>query len=137
MGTMKDSDANLLAAALKARGWTVHLLSKGQETIFYEQHYRLLNMLFGKTHGSKTDILIDRNECEALVSSINHSPLKRDGKRLELDKSSEKLDFEEQVMYSTQLSSAFMYMLWGLYNGIMPASDRRKITPQGAGTYTG
>lgn len=29
MGTMKDSDANLLAAALKARGWTVHLLSKG------------------------------------------------------------------------------------------------------------
>lgn len=38
-GTVDDSDANLLAAALKARGWTVHLLSKGQETIYYEQHY--------------------------------------------------------------------------------------------------
>ncbi|MFT4072796.1 MAG: hypothetical protein QM654_12845 [Dysgonamonadaceae bacterium] len=135
MGTLKDSDANLLAAALKARGWTVHLMNKGQETIYHEQHYRLLNMLFGKTHGSKVDILIDRNECEALVSSINHSPLKRDGRRLELDKSSEKLEFEDQVMYSTQLSSAFMYLLWGMFNGILPASDRRKPAPQGAGTY--
>lgn len=137
MGTFEDSDANLLAAALKAKGWTVHLLSKGQGTIYYEQHYRLLNMLFGKTHGSKTDILIDRYECEALVSSINHSPLKRDGKRIELNKDSEKLEFDEQVMYSTQISSALMYLLWGMFNGIMPASDRRKITPQGAGTYMG
>lgn len=135
MGTLRDSDANLLAAALKARGWTVHLMNKGQETIYYEQHYRLLNMLFGKTHGSKVDILIDRNECEALVSSINHSPLKRDGKRLELDKSSEKLEFDEQVMYSTQLSSAFMYLLWGMFNNLLPSSDRKKPTPQGAGTY--
>lgn len=135
-GRLKDSDANLLAAALKVRGWTVHLMSKNQATIFYEQHYRLLNILFGKTHGSKVDIMIDRNECEALVSSINHSPLKRNGKAIELDKDSEKLDFEDQPMYSTQLSSAFMYLLWGLYNGILPASDRRKVTPQGVGTYT-
>lgn len=135
MGTMKDSDANLLAAALKARGWTVHLLSKGQGDIYYEQHYRLLNILFGKEHGSNTDILIDRNECEALVSSINHSPLIRG--RIELDKSSEKkLDFADQPYYSTQLSSAFMYLLWGVFNGLLPASDRKKITPQGAGTYT-
>jgi len=137
MGTLRDSDANLLAAALKAKGWAVHLMSKGQETIYYEQHYRLLNILFGKTHGSKTNILIDRNECEALISSINHSPLKRDGRRLELDKSSEKLNFEDQILYSTQLSSAFMYLLWGMFNGILPASDRRKLTPQGAVTYTG
>lgn len=134
-GRMKDSDANLLAAALKTKGWHVILLSKNQETIFYEQHYRLLNILFGKSHGSKTDILIDRNECEALVSSINHSPLKRDGKGIELDKTSEKLPFEDQALYSTQLSSAFMYLLWGLYNRILPASDNRKPIPQGRGTY--
>lgn len=134
-GRLKDSDANLLAAALKAKGWHVILLSKNQETIFYEQHYRLLNILFGKSHGSKTDILIDRNECEALVSSINHSPLKRDGKGIELDKTSEKLPFEDQPLYSTQLSSAFMYLLWGLYNRILPASDSRKPIPQGRGTY--
>lgn len=137
MGTLRDSDANLLAIALTARKWTVHLLSKGQATIFYSQHYRLLNKLFGNTEGKYWKILVDRNECEALVSSINHSPIKKGTRDIELDKSSEKLEFEDQAMYSTQISSAFMYMLWGKFHHILPASDQVKVTPQGAGTYTG
>lgn len=137
-GTRHDSDANLLVAALKERKWTVHLMSKGQETIYYSQHYRLLNKLFGKNDGKRPDILIDRNECEALVSSINHSPLMRNEKDVELDKSSErKLEYEDQAFYSTQLSSAFMYMLWGKFNYLLPASDRRKTEFKGQGTYTG
>ncbi len=137
MGTLKDSDANLLAIALTARKWTVHLMSKGQATIFYSQHYRLLNKLFGKVEGKQPTILIDRNECEALVSSINHSPLKKGTKDVELDKSSEKLEFEDQVMYSTQIASALMYLLWGKFKQFALASDRREINPQGSGTYTG
>lgn len=135
-GTMKDSDANLLAIALTKKRWTVHLMSKGQATIYYSQHYRLLNKLFGNPEGKQYSILIDRNECEALVSSINHSPLKKGTKEIELDKSSEKLDFEDQAMYSTQISSALMYLLWGKFNHLAPASDRAQISPQGAGTYT-
>lgn len=135
MGTLKDSDANLLIIALKARGWTVIPMSKGQATIYYCQHYRLLNKLFGE---SQYKILIDRNECEALVSSINHSPLLSGTDEIELDKSSEKkLEFEDQAYFSTQISSALMYLLWGKFNNILPDSDRQQIKQQGAGTYTG
>ena len=134
-GTLRDTDANLLAAALRARRWTVHLLSKGQAVITYGQHYRLLNRLFGNNDGKHPAMLIDKNECEALVSSINHSPLKRNERQIELDKSSERLDFEEQAYYSTQLSSALMYLLWGKFNHILPASDRGKPEQQGSGTY--
>lgn len=137
LGTLRDTDANLLQIALVARGWTVHPMSRNQATIFYSQHYRLLNKLFGDQEGKHWKILIDRNECEALISSINHSPLKKGTRDIELDKSSEKLDFEDQAMYSTQLSSALMYLLWGRFSEILPASDRVKVTPQGAGTYTG
>ena len=66
---------------------------------------------------------------------INHSPLKRHDGRLLLDKSSESLPFEEQAYNSTQLASAFMYMVWGEYNKLLPDSDLSGETPQGAGTY--
>ena len=133
---VNDTDAILLKKELTALGWNVILMSKNQKDIFYSQHYRLLNLLFGKHDGKRDKILIDRNECEALVSSINHSPLKRYEGRILLDKSSESLPFEEQAYNSTQLSSAFMYLLWGEYNKLLPDSDLSKETPQGAGTYT-
>lgn len=135
-GGLNDTDANLLATALRAKKWTVHLLSQKQETIYYSQHYRLLNILFGSNDGSRYDILIDRNECEQLVSSINHSPLKKTEGRIELDKSSEREEYETQVYYSTQIASAFMYLLWGEFNRLLPDSDRRKPTYKGAGTYS-
>lgn len=135
-GSLNDTDANLLAAALRARKWVVHLMSKKQETIYYSQHYHLLNILFGKNDGSRYEILIDRNECEQLVSSINHSPLKKTEGKIMLDKSSERQDFESQVYFSTQIASAFMYLLWGEFNHLLPSSDRRKPTYKGSGTYS-
>jgi len=132
---INDTDAILIKRELTALGWNVILMSKDQKTIFYQQHYRLLNLLFGKNDGKRDKILIDRNECEALVSSINHSPIKRHEGRIYLDKSSERLPFEEQAFNSTQLSSALMYLLWGEYNKLLPDSDLSRETPQGAGTY--
>jgi hypothetical protein len=111
-------------------------MSKDQKNIFYQQHYRLLNLLFGKHDGKRDKILIGRNECEALVSSINHSPLKRHEGRIILDKSSESLPFEEQAYNSTQLASALMYLLGGEYNRLLPDSDLSREAPKGAGTYT-
>lgn len=135
-GTLNDTDANLLATALKKKKWTVHLMNKNQGTIYYSQHYHLLNMLFGKNDGSRYDILIDRNECEQLVSSINHSPLKKHEGKILLDKSGERQDFEAQIYYSTQIASALMYLLWGEFNHLLPSSDRTKPTYKGAGTYS-
>ncbi|GHT60502.1 hypothetical protein FACS189451_00670 [Bacteroidia bacterium] len=132
---VNDTDAILLKKELSALGWNVILMSKDQKDIFYSQHYRLLNLLFGKHDGKRDKILIDRNECEALVSSINHSPIKRGEGRVWLDKSSESLPFEEQAYNSTQLASAFMYLLWGEYGKLLPDSDQSQEAPRGAGTY--
>ncbi|MDR0681756.1 MAG: hypothetical protein LBG15_07915 [Dysgonamonadaceae bacterium] len=132
---VNDTDAILLQQELNALGWRVILMSKKQKDILYSQHYRLLNLLFGKHDGKRDKILIDRNECEALISSINHSPLKRHEGRVMLDKSSESLPFEEQAYNSTQLASALMYLLWGEYSRLLPDSDLSQDTPKGAGTY--
>jgi len=122
-GDYSDSDAMLLKRYLELRGWEVELMSLGMYTIRYGQHYRLLNILFGKNDGTREEILIDGNECEELISSIYHSPLKRD-EEIKLDKSSEKeLELEDQVLYSTQIASGLMYLLWGEYNRYLPASD--------------
>jgi hypothetical protein len=95
-----------------------------------------INILFGKNDGKRDNILIDKNECEALVSSINHSPLKRHEGRILLEKSSERLPFEEQAYNSTQLATALLYLLWGEYSKYLPDSDKNQDTSQGAGTYT-
>jgi hypothetical protein len=52
-----------------------------------------------------------------------------------LDKSSETLPFEEQAYNSTQLASAFMYLLWGEYHKLLPLSDLNPDAPQGAGVF--
>lgn len=132
---VNDTDATLLKDELTRLGWRVFLLSTNQQTIHYSKHYRLLNMLFGKPDRRADKILIDKNECEALVSSINHSPLKRHEGRVMLDKSSEKLPFEEQALNSTQIASALMYLLWGEYHQLLPDSDQTDATPIGTGTY--
>jgi len=136
-GDLNDTDAILLKTALQKLGWNVTLMSLGQPTIYYPQHYRLLNLLFGKNEGNRDDVLIDENECEALISSINHSPLKRTEGQVELDKKSEKeLEYKDQAYYSTQLSSALLYLLWGEFSNLLPDSERKQISPMGAGNYS-
>jgi hypothetical protein len=132
---VNDTDAILLKKELNALGWKVILMSTNQKVIYHSQHYRLLNELFGTNNDKRDKILIDRNECDALVSSINHTPLKRHEGRIVLDKSSERLPFEEQAYNSTQLASACMYLLWGEYSRLLPDSDLSQEMPRGAGTY--
>lgn len=135
-GDLNDTDAQMLKIALTKRGWNVTLMSLGQPTIYYSQHYRLLNLVFGKNEGNRSDILIDENECEATISSINHSPIKRTEGKIELDKSSEKLlEYKDQAYYSTQISSALMYLIWGEFSYLLPDSERKQTKAMGAGTY--
>ncbi|MFR1241856.1 MAG: hypothetical protein ACLSDJ_12150, partial [Butyricimonas faecihominis] len=121
---LNDTDAILLQKALVKRGWSVKLMSLNQSTIYHHQHYRLLNILFSKPDGRRENILIDRNECDALISSINHSPIKRTDGRVQLDKSSEKeLEYKDQAYYSTQIATAFLYLLWGEYKHLLPEDN--------------
>ena len=136
-GDLSDTDANLLKIYLERKGWQVELMSLGMPVIYYSQHYHLLNILFGKNDGTRDKILIDGNECESLVSSIYHSPLKRHEGKVMLDKSSEKLlEYKDQRLYSTQISSAAMYLFFGEYKKYLPASDNPGALEYGGGTYT-
>lgn len=118
-GGSKDTDAITLRDQLQLKRWGVTLMSVGQRTIFYREHLQLLQRLFSgdtalRINGEQViHILVDENECEALISSIYNSPIKRHAGDVELDKSSERLPFEEQAYNSTQLASALMYLLWG------------------------
>nr|WP_321520604.1 hypothetical protein [uncultured Macellibacteroides sp.] len=137
MTDVNDTDAVMLRNALVAKGWRVILMSIGQGTIFYGTHYKLLNIMFGKPDDIHDEIEICNNECEELISSINHSPLKRTEGRIVLDKSSEReLPYEEQAMYSTQIFSAFTYLIYGEYKKILPEGNVLDSMPNSSGTYS-
>lgn len=121
MSNEKDEDSILLKRALEKHGWRVHLLSIGQGVITHATHYRLLNILFGKHDNKIPNMSICRNECENLISSINHTPLKRHEGEIQIDKSAEKnLPYTQQALYSPQIATAFLYMLFGEFKKILP-----------------
>lgn len=132
---INDNDAILLKKALEKRGWMVRLMSVGQPVIYYWQHYQLLNILFSG-RDNIDNIKICRNECEELISSINHSPLKKSDGKIELDKSSEeKYDFKDQPLNSTQIFTAAMYLFWGEYHRLLPKNGYNDI-PLSGGTWS-
>lgn len=116
------TDATILKKHLEDLGWTVHLMSRDQRTIFYWQHHLLYSRLLSEREDNVPRLGVCENECEELVSSINMSPVKKtDNQIIELDKSSErKLDYEEQAFWSTQIASAWMYLVFGLYEKYLP-----------------
>ena len=73
-------------------------------------------MLFSERSPLLPRIRIDENECKDLCSAIMISPLKKTNGRIELDKSSEKKQqLKNQAGLTTQLPSAMIYLLYGLY----------------------
>lgn len=117
-----DTDAKILRSELQALGWTVHLMSMDQRTIYHWQHYNLNSRLMAEREKRTPRLRICQNECEELISSMNMSPLKKtDNGMIELDKSSEKrLDYPDQAWYSTQIPSALMYLVHGKYEKWIP-----------------
>ena len=120
-----NTDATILKAELEALGWTVHLMSQDQKTIYHWQHYLLFSRLMAEREKRVPVIRLCQSECEELISSMYMSPLKKteDGS-YELDKSSERrLDYKDQAWYSTQIPSALMYLVYGKYEKWLPAKS--------------
>ncbi len=120
------TDIAILKNCLEDLGWRVELMSLNQRTINYWEHYLLLDVLLSEREKRTPRLRICQYECEQLISCIYMSPLKREkGNWIELDKTSEvKLDYEDQVWYSTQLPSALMYLIFGLYEKYKPSAGR-------------
>lgn len=117
------TDAKILKRELEAHGFRVRLMNEGQRTIYYYEQYMLLSILFGGRDRSLPHMWVDENECKNLVSAIHLSPLKKraDG-RIELDKSSEvKVPKQYQAGLTTQLPSALIYLLFGVFACKLPS----------------
>lgn len=127
------TDAEILKYELEQMGWSVHLENIGGRTIYFWEHFFLLGKLFGERDKNTPRVRICANECEEGISSIQYSPIKKTPDNfIELDKSSERrLDYEDQVRYSTQLATSLMYLLWGLYHDLKPKGDPTTIDIEG------
>lgn len=97
-------------------------MNEGQSTIYYWMQFKLLLLIFGEQSNSFPRVLVDENECPNLCSSIMLSPRKKTDGRIELDKTSEKkVPIKYQAGLTTQLPSALIYLLHGLYYERMPS----------------
>jgi len=110
------TDSRALQRELEAYGFEVLLMNEGQATVYHWQQFKLLQLMFGGRSRALPRVLIDENECPNLCSAIMLSPLKKTEGRIELDKSSEKtVPLKQQAGLTTQLPSAFIYLLFGRY----------------------
>ncbi len=113
------TDSRALKAALEGYGFTVILYNEGAPTIYHWQQFKLCLLLFGERLPILPKVRIDENECPNLCSAILISPLIKKGNMIELDKSSEqKQSLKKQAGLTTQLPSAMIYLLYGLYGDL-------------------
>jgi hypothetical protein len=126
LGEARETDANLLKAELQKLKWKVELKNEKQRTIFYSEHYNLLNILFSEKDPRFDRIRICKYQCEELINSIFMSALIYVQGKMALDKSAEvSLPYSQQANFSTQISSALMYLLHGLYAQTMLDTNQR------------
>ena len=111
------TDSRALKRELESYGFSVQLMNEGLATIYHWQQFKLMALLFGGQSNALPSILIDENECPNLCSAIPLSPRLTSNGRIELDKSSEKkIPLHKQAGLTTQLPSAMIYLLYGLYS---------------------
>lgn len=111
------TDSRALKHALESYGFSVVLYNEGQGTIYYWQQFKLCQLLFNNGSRNYLPIIrIDENECKNLCSAILISPIIKKNGSIELDKSSERKEpLRKQAGLTTQLPSAMIYLLYGLY----------------------
>jgi len=123
------TDSRLLKSELESYKFRVDHKTEKQRTIFYFEHLKLLTMILAEDMRSLPKLRIDSNECTNLVSSIFLTPVKRDDGKIEMDKSSEKkVSMEYQAGLTPQLPSALTYLLFGLYEKLLPKEMKKGIT---------
>lgn len=125
---VNESDVQTFKRELENLGWRVQLKSIAQATIFHWQHYQLCRILFEEADKRQTKIRICENECENLISSIRFTPLRKTESTIEMDKTAEKnLSYEDQILYSPQIATAMMYMLFGEFKHLLPGGTYHSI----------
>ena len=105
------TDSLTMKAALESYGFSVFLYNEGAPTIYHWQQFRLCQLLFAEKLPSLPKVRIDENECPNLCSAILISPLKKANGKIE--------ELKRRPGLTTQLPSAMIYLLYGLYSDII------------------
>ncbi|MCD6346603.1 MAG: hypothetical protein J7L96_04200, partial [Bacteroidales bacterium] len=122
------TDAKILKRELESYGFRVQLKNEKQRTIFYYEHYKLIVMMLSEKFKSIPHLRICSNECPRLVSAIHLSPIKRNDGKIELDKRSEvQIALQHQAGLSTQIPSALMYLLYGMFGDKLPGEIKKTV----------
>ena len=122
------TDAKLMKKELEGYGFRVTLKNEKQKTIYHYQQYKLLEIILSEQIRSVPKLRICEHECKNLRSAIFLTP-KKEGEngKIELDKSSEKkVAWQFQAALTTQLPSALIYLLFGLYENHLPGEMKKK-----------
>ena len=99
-----------------ATGWKVQVMTRGWGNIPQQTEFLLARVMMQNEIRELPTLQIDKYQCRTLLSSMGIAKqiIKPDGKgvrRLQKDKSSEKLPLRQRAMYSTNLSDAFKYLI--------------------------
>lgn len=97
-------------------GWTVHLMSEGQATIYQEEEFNLAKTIMGNMVPGLPILKIDKLKCPCLTNSLKLTKItvkvdKVGSRTIHKDKSSEKLPLPSRPMFSTNFSDAFKYWI--------------------------
>lgn len=97
-------------------GWTVHLMSEGQATIYQEEEFNLAKTIMGNMVPGLPMLKIDKLKCPCLTNSLKLTKItvkvdKVGSRTIHKDKSSEKLPLPSRPMFSTNFSDAFKYWI--------------------------
>lgn len=120
-GTGQDWVTNLVRcleydATGAATGWKVEVKTRGFGNIAQQTEFLLARVMMQEELRELPKIQIDKYQCRTLISSMHIAKqiIKPDGRgvrRIQKDKSSEKLPLRQRPMYSTNLSDAFKYLI--------------------------
>ena len=115
------TDARLLRKELVDYGFSVEMKSEKQRTIFYYEHFKLLNMILAEKMRSFPKLRVDENTCPKLKSAIFTTSVDRSDGKVAMDKKSERLvPIHLQAGLTPQLPSALTYLIFGLYSNLLP-----------------
>lgn len=116
------TDARLLKQELRSYGFNVSMKNQKQRTIFYYEHFKLIAFILSEQLKYMPRLRIDENECPNLKSALFLTPVKKEDGKIEMDKKSEKtVPYKYQASLTPQLPSALTYMLFGLYEHLLPS----------------
>jgi hypothetical protein len=120
------TDAKLMNNELKNYGFRVNMKSQYQRTIYYYEHFKLISLILSEQFRYMPRLRIDENECSNLRSALFLTAVKRQDGRIEMEKKSEKtVSYKYQASLTPQLPSALTYLLFGLYENLLPSDVRQ------------